>query len=217
MARSGSGVPPPNTTSVTIIATFHVTGARYDSRNRLWLFSTPRHQADRTSRPAPGNSTRTIAIVRSRFSPVKPGAITALSAGVATTPARTTTETTSAEQGADGTRHAVGFARLAAREQRRVHRNERRGQRPFAEQVLEEVGDAETGGEGVGGVALQAEIVREDPLPDEAGKPADENAGGDEERPATASRARQRSSRLVEHHRPAAEAWPSVPLDFFIK
>src|SRR6185369_13252055 len=87
MARSGSGAPPPNTTSVTIIATFHVTGARYDSRTRLWLLSTPRHQADRTSSPAPGNSTRTIAIVRSRFAPVKPGAITALSAGVATTPA----------------------------------------------------------------------------------------------------------------------------------
>ena len=76
------------------------------------------------------------------------------------------------EQGADGTRHAVGFARLAAREQRRVDRNERRGERPLAEQVLEEVGDAETGGEGVGGVALQAEIVREDALPDEAGDPA---------------------------------------------
>src|SRR5439155_20816197 len=88
------------------------------------------------------------------------------------------------EQGTDGTRHAVGFARFAARQERRVHRNEGGGERPFAEQILEEVGNSEARSEGVGGVALQSEIVREDALSDETSEPSDEDAGGYEYRAA---------------------------------
>ena len=118
-ASRGSVVWPPKTTSVAIIAAFHITGAAYDSRKRWWLFRTPRHHADSTSSPAPGNSMRTISIVSSRLSPVKPGAITAISTGVATTPASTSTATTSASSDADRAGDAIGVAALAARHQRR--------------------------------------------------------------------------------------------------
>src|SRR5207244_3171100 len=79
----------PKTTSVTIIAAFHMTGAVYESRKRRWLFSTPRHHAERTSRPAPGNRMRTSRIVSSRSSPSNPGAMASMRTGVATTPTRT--------------------------------------------------------------------------------------------------------------------------------
>jgi hypothetical protein len=115
----------------------------------LWLFRTPRHQADRTSRPGAreqhaDDRHREIAFLagearRDHGAERRRGD----DAG------QDDHRDHQREQGANGTRHAVGFARLAAREERRVHRNERRRQRPFAEQVLEEVGDAETGGEGV--------------------------------------------------------------------
>ncbi len=84
------------------------------------------------------------------------------------------------QQGSDGAGHAVGVALLAAREERRVDRDERRGERPFAEQVLQEIGDPEAGGEGVGGVALETKVMREHSLPDKAREPADEDAGGDQ-------------------------------------
>jgi hypothetical protein len=44
---------------VAIIAAFHITGAVYERRNLWWLLRTPRHQADSTSSPAPGNRMRT--------------------------------------------------------------------------------------------------------------------------------------------------------------
>ena len=53
----------PKMTSVAIIAAFHITGAVYESRKRRWLLSTPRHHADSTSSPAPGNRMRTSRIV----------------------------------------------------------------------------------------------------------------------------------------------------------
>ena len=47
------------------------------------------------------------------------------------------------QQRRDGAGDAVGLAPLAARDQRGVDRDERRRQRAFAEQVLQEVGNAE--------------------------------------------------------------------------
>ena len=108
-ARRGSSVPRPNATSVPIIARFHTIGAAYDSRNFPWLFSTPRHHADSTSSPAPGNRIRTTAIVSARLSPVNPGAITAMRIGVANTPTSTIAPTTIASSAATApaTRSAV--------------------------------------------------------------------------------------------------------------
>ena len=71
------------------------------------------------------------------------------------------------------------------------------------------------GVERVGGVGLQAEVVREDPLPDEPGDAAAagcRSATSSADRPACARRsapATQSSS--------SATASPSVPLDFFIR
>ena len=91
---------------------------------------------------------------------------------------------------------------------------------PFAEQVLQEVRNAERGGEGVGGVVAQAEVVREDALADQPGEPAEEDAGADQQRaPALARSQRGRlagpTSALVKIL--VGVAWPSVPLDFFIR
>ena len=162
----------PNATSVAIIAAFHITGAAYESRNRRWLFRMPRHHADSTSRPAPGNRMRTSAIVSARFSPVKPGAISAISTGVASDAGQHEQRDHEGEKRADRAGHAIGLAPLAARDERGVDGNEGRGERALAEQVLEKVGNAERGVERVGGVGLQAEVVREDAQPHEAGQAA---------------------------------------------
>ena len=86
----------PNHQSAAIMTTFQITGARYDSRNFRWLLRTPRHHAEQTSRPMPGNMIRTSRIVSSRFSPVNPIATVATSHGVRTMPSATSTAVTSA-------------------------------------------------------------------------------------------------------------------------
>ncbi len=108
------------------------------------------------------------------------------------------------EQSAHRPGDAIGLAPLAARHQRGVHGNERRGERPFTEQVLENVRDAKRGVERVGGVGLQAEVMREDAQPHEAGQTAQQDARGDEKSP-------------VHSASSSTAASPSVPLDFFIR
>ena len=80
-------------------------------------------------------------------------------------------------------RHRAGDARglfpFLARDKRRIHGNERRGQRAFAEQVLQKIGNAEGRHERVGRIG-EAEIMREEPLADKAGEPAAEDAERDE-------------------------------------
>ena len=68
----------------------------------------------------------------------------------------------------------------------RVDRDERSGQRAFAEQILEQVRDLEPGVERVGRVRGEAEVVREHADPDQAEDPADEDPDGDEQRPGPA-------------------------------
>ena len=134
---------------MAIIAAFHATGAVYDSRNLPWLFSTPRHQADATSRPAPGKRTRTRRTVSSRLAPPNPGAITVTSTGAPSTPRSTSTDMASVEQREDGTRGMRRGVVFAAGAQRRVDRDERARERAFAEEVLEKIGDPERRVEGV--------------------------------------------------------------------
>ncbi len=84
------------------------------------------------------------------------------------------------EQGRHGPGDSRGSLPLVARDERRVDRDERRRQRPFAEQVLQEVWNAERRHECIGGVRLQAEVMREHALADEAGQPAAQDAERDE-------------------------------------
>ena len=61
-----------------------------------------------------------------------------------------------------------------------VDRNERRGQRSLAEDVLQEVWNAKRGAERVAFTGT-AEVVRKDSLPDQTDDAADENSGADKE------------------------------------
>ena len=60
-----------------------------------------------------------------------------------------------------------------------VNRNERRGEGPFAKDVLKEIGNAEGGGESVPGPGY-AEVVCEDALPDQANDATYENTSANE-------------------------------------
>ena len=123
---------------------------------------------------------RTSAIVRSRLSPWNPGAMAAISAGVATTPTSTSAATTSASSDATAPATRSALALISPGEERGIDRNERRRERPLAEQVLQEVGNSKRRVERVGGVGLEAEIMGEDARADQAGEPAAEHAGRDQ-------------------------------------
>ena len=85
------------------------------------------------------------------------------------------------QNGADRARHAACFLLVALRQQAAVNRNERRREDPLSKQVLQKVGDAERGAEGVGHIR-KSEIVGEHALPHEAHQAAEQNAGAHQER-----------------------------------
>ena len=89
-------------------------------------------------------------MVSSRLAPWKPGAITSINSGVASTPTSTIADVVSARMRAHRARHASRFFFVALGQQARIDRNERRRKHALAEQVLQEIGDAERGVEGVG-------------------------------------------------------------------
>ena len=133
------------------------------------------------------------------------------------------------EERQDGAGHAVGIAPLALCDERRVDRDERRRQRAFAEQILQNVGNAERRAEGVG-FGAEAEVVREDALPDQAGQPRQQDAGRRRgtrnAQGTTQARAESQSERSVltvacaRDSVPSSSSGagsPSVPLDFFIR
>ncbi len=109
------------------------------------------------------------------------------------------------EQRAHRARHPVGLLPVAFGEQARIDGDERPRQRPFAEQILQEIGDAEGGVERVGGVRAQAEIVSEDPKTDQPRKATEQDPSGNEPR--------------LPHHSTSSSAAdsPSVPLERFIR
>ncbi len=82
---------------------------------------------------------------------------------------------------AHGAGDAIGECGVAAADERRVDGDERCRQGAFAEQVLQEVRNAERRVERVCGVGLQAEIVGEGAKPHEPRDPAHEDAGGNED------------------------------------
>ena len=75
--------------------------------------------------------------------------------------------------------HAARLLLVALGQQARVHRNEGGREHAFAEQILQEIGDAKGRVEGVGLIEL-AEVVREDALPHQAHDAADQNPRGDQ-------------------------------------
>ena len=90
-------------------------------------------------------------------------------------------------------------------------------QHALTEQVLNEIGDAESGGERVS-LAGEAQIVSEHALPHEPEDPAEENAGSDECREACSRRSRRRNWRndRLGHVAIGAALWsgtPATPLD----
>ncbi len=79
----------------------------------------------------------------------------------------------------EGPRHLRGRVVLASRPQPGVHRDERAGQSPFPEEILEQVRDLECLHEGIRGFGALAEVLREEDGPGEACQAADQNAGAD--------------------------------------
>jgi hypothetical protein len=73
---------------------FQATGAVYEIKKRPWLFKMPRHQADITKAPTPGNMIWTSVMVSCCLSPLNPGAIRSIKIGVARIPRITQVETT---------------------------------------------------------------------------------------------------------------------------
>ena len=71
--------------------------------------------------------------------------------------------------------HPVGVLAAALAEEPGVDRDEGGGEHPLAEEVLQDVGDAERGGEGAG-QRRGAQVVGEDPLADQPHQPRGEDA-----------------------------------------
>src|SRR5213079_1165636 len=63
IASEASSTRPPYRIKAAIMAKFQTTGEAYDTKNLRWLLRIPKHQAERTSKPAPGKSTRVSRIV----------------------------------------------------------------------------------------------------------------------------------------------------------
>ena len=136
----------------------------------------PRHQAESTSKPAPGNSTRT-----SVDGELALGAFKAGRDGV--DQPRRGEHAREHEHGDDErehrrhrARHAPRLFFLTAREKVGVDRNEGRREHAFAEEVLQEIGNAEGGVESVRRIRAQAEVVREDAQAHQAHETAEQDA-----------------------------------------
>ena len=83
------------------------------------------------------------------------------------------------EERGDGTGSFACFFFIAAGEQAGVDGNEGGGEDTFTKKILQEIGNAEGGAKGVGGVGI-AEVVGEDAIADQSGNAAEKDASGDE-------------------------------------
>ena len=147
-----------------------------------WLLRTPRHHAEITRRPAPGN--------RIRYQPRRQLTLRSAEPGRDHVDEHRRQHDAGKDQDGgderqddeDCARHPVGLVLLAAREQAGVDRDEGGRQRSFTEQVLQQVGNAKRGVEGVCRIGLLAEIVGEDADPHEPGHPAEQDPGRNQRR-----------------------------------
>jgi hypothetical protein len=143
-------------------------------KNRRWLFRIPSDQAESTSTPAMGKMIRTRLMVRSRCSPSKPGVNTVTRTGASNAPASASPRHRE-QEGEHRARQPTRVRLPPVLQQLGVLRDERRAQRPFAQQVLEHVRHPDRRPPRVrrdGG----AEVPGEDHLPDQPGDPAQKDA-----------------------------------------
>src|ERR1700741_63495 len=84
------------------------------------------------------------------------------------------------QQGEDGVGNTSCFLLVPAGEQLRIDGDERRRQRAFTEDILEEVRNSERGTERAGGIG-RAEVMSKDALPDDANNATDQNAHSDQQ------------------------------------
>ena len=115
-----------------------------------WLFRMPRHHAEITNMPAPGNRIRVRRIVSSRVSPSKPWRDQRNEHRRRDDADEHEHRHDERQHRADRAGDATRLLVVACSTQLRVHGNERRRQRAFAEQVLQEVRDLERRRERVG-------------------------------------------------------------------
>ncbi|MGB9405067.1 MAG: hypothetical protein WCA98_16140, partial [Candidatus Acidiferrales bacterium] len=83
------------------------------------------------------------------------------------------------EKGKDRAGSAIRFFLIFSSKERGINGNERGGENAFAEEILEEIGDADGGFESVGGVGI-AEIMGEEAIANQSGDAAKKNSGGDQ-------------------------------------
>ena len=103
--------------------------------------------------------------------------MTATSSGVANTPSDDENRRDQRQQRRNGSGDALRLCAFTACDERRVHGDERRRQRAFTEQILQKIRNPEGRHERVRRIG-QAEILGEEPLADETGEAAAENAEG---------------------------------------
>ena len=114
---------------------------------------------------------RTSRMVSSRFAPVEARSDGPDQLRRQQHAASTITDVASARIAPIGAGHAARFLLVPFGQQARIDRNEGSGEHAFAEQILQEIGNAKGRRESIGGVEL-AEVMREDALPhqpDDAG------------------------------------------------
>ena len=159
-----------------------------------WLLSTPRHHADMTSNPVQGKNIRTTAIARARRSAPNPGAINCDQIRCRNRSHEDQHAHDQGENRADAPCEQIGHLVFTLGEQAAVDRNERCREHALAEQILQDVGNSQSGLEGVGRRRV-AEIMREDAF---AHDPARRRAGLPT-RPGRRLRGRWASMRLWRH------------------
>ena len=129
--------------------------------------------------PGAGKEDAHQRIVSSRLAPVNPGAIAVDQVRRGQHAQRDQDRNPEREHRAHAPRQRLGRFLVALAQKLAVDRDEGGREHALAEQVLQDVGDADAGLEGVGGVGV-AEVMREDAFANEAGDAAQQDTGRDQ-------------------------------------
>ena len=141
-----------------MIAAFHSTGATYERKNRRWLFSTPRHQALSDQQAAAGEHDADEANAHLALDAGVPGGEQLDDQRRGEHAEQHRDRHRQEQQRRDRACHAACLVVALLLQQLHVGGDERGRQDALAEQVLQEIGQLEGVGEGVGCVGV-AEVV----------------------------------------------------------